>query len=139
MNDFTKAWLVMICIMLVFFMAQLAINHENPDGPQIIGYDSQLGSPGSSSFNPGDAPNNLPNQNSVQSGTGSNTILTDPLGVIWGWFLGIPGGKYLAEVLLAPYTVIMSIANIPDFAALFCAAWDALIILLTILMITWRG
>lgn len=139
MNDFTKAWLVMISITLVFYFAQLATYHENPEGSsQFMSQTTQLGnisSPGTDTTNPN---NDLPGSDSINSDSGGN-LFSDPLTLVWNWILGIPGAKYVTTLLSTPTWTLHLIGLPADIIFPLAALWYGLIILLTVMMITWRG
>ena len=136
MNDFTKAWLVMICITLMFFMAQKAVLKENPDATVFISYDDQLGNV-NDNYTQQDFTTGLPKQNSVD--TDNTNIFNDPYRVIWGWVISIPGAKYVTGTVSAPYKIMTSIGVPKEYAGYLTAIWFLLIVLLTLMMIVWRG
>lgn len=139
MNDFTKIWLVMISITAMFFLTQVIVNHINPGhAPQFTQNNDQLGNPNDLNNQPSNPNQDLPSQSSINTDNSGN-IFSDPLTVVWNWIMGIPGAKYISTMIDTPAHIFQMMGIPLDLSRAIVLLWGALVIVITVMMITWRG
>lgn len=136
MRGITISLVFVLLLNGLFFWSQLAVNDINPNGPQFFNYngsDIQQYDQGGYSL-PTDPTTALPTTVASISATTGN-VFTDPWTTIQGWFLSVPGVKYLIAIVNTLPNYLKALGLPVEFAYTVGYMWYVFSIFIVIMFI----
>lgn len=133
-SNLTTALIIILCIDVVLFLGQLAINDINPEGPQFLNYEDSFISDfdaGNYTLEQENIAGRLPTgESSVSPVTGN--VFTDIFTSTKSWFLSATGLGYVLKILGGPVTYLYYIGAPAGFVFSIAVMWFALTLFLIV-------
>lgn len=112
MTNTTTALIIVMFINTLMFLSQVAMSDINPDSNTLYNYKGSVMSQfdnGNQTLNTESLDSYIPNADDGQLDTSTGNVFTDIFKSIKNFLFEVPGVKYLALIVTAPYTILNGI------------------------------